>query len=184
MKVMNKLRPIITSHVICVVIAFFFFANCHAEQDGKIEAIIYTICQRTLCLETEVDANRLSKSMAHKVDEFINVSTNELFVAYDSLMKYLVDDLDLSQCKVDGYDYDHVVFSFYEYYLQIIPFVENDKEYLYINAYRRGWDKHDHSDESPSKRFVAVFGGGSNFWRVVYDIEKGTFIKFKINGVS
>ncbi len=123
------------------------------------------------------------KGLPYRVDKFVGGNTNELFVAYDSLMKHLVDNLDLTQCKDEGYDYGHLVFSFYEYYLQMIPFSRDGKKYIYINAYRRGKDKFISKDESPSEWLVNAFDGGYFFWRIVYDIEAGIFIDLKINGV-
>ena len=171
----------IVSYKIYWTLLFSFFWRIGFAESQDV-ARIYTLCQSQILstVECEMSLRRLSGNATG----FFEVVDFDLTEISDLLRNHLLSQLDLSECDSLGYQLDDVVFSFYEYYLQFIPYYEGDKKMIFINAYRRGSDKDDETDETPADHFVFVFDGGVCFWQIVYDVEGGTFSEIRINGVA
>jgi hypothetical protein len=129
----------------------------------------------------------MNKSSFHgnEVTGTFEVDEQTLFKIFDSLRDHLYGELNLARCNDRDYDLDNVVFGFYDYYLQIIPFKSGTSRMVYINAYRAHCDIQSHGDEAfPRKEVVWVFDGGSSYWQIIYNLDTGEFSKIDINGVA
>ena len=165
------------------LILLFVSVASIAFPESSETATIYTICQRKLCLTYKpTEPFFFGNRIPGYVSGYFEPDEAGLLNVYDSLRDHLYKSLDLSMCAYREYQLDDLVFSFYEYYLQFVPFYKGSKKMIYINAYRRGHDKVDTSDESPATKIVVVSDGGSNFWNIVYDVEEDKFIELDING--
>jgi hypothetical protein len=140
---------------------------------------MYTIRQRQLCLTSDTQYEPSGSTGSYELNK------TELFKIFDALKVHLHSKLDLSKMSVRYYPQGDILFGFNQYYLQFIPFEKGSKRLVYINAYFCHCDNLRHGDEAkPKEHFVSVFDGGSNYWQIVYDVDKGKFLEIKINGVA
>lgn len=173
----NILKVGVEQGAICaLIVCLLLVGEAGAECNGNLK--IYTVCQRKVCLTSEHD--NLQRWLPSDASGCFEADTNILFEVYDALASHLAENLDMSKFKLPEYELDNITFSFYEYYLQMIPFRAGDKKMMYINAYRR--DRR--SDETPAKTLIVTLGGGSNYWNILYDMEERKFIDLRINGNS
>lgn len=172
LKVRSDSNTIYALIIVCLLLA----GKTRAERCDQLK--MYTVCQRKLCMTSEND--NLERWLPSDFTGCFEVNTTTLFEVYDALASHLAENLDVSKFKFPEYELDNITFSFYEYYLQMIPFRAGNKKMMYINAYRR--DRR--TDESPAKTLVVTLGGGSNYWNILYDMEEKKFIDLRMNGNS
>ena len=165
-----------------IIVSLFLFSSLAIAKTQKQTFQIYTVRQRKLCLTSEIQTSKPPFGGANVTGSF-NIDEKTLLKIFDSLRDHLYKNLILDRCEDRDYQLDNIVFSFYEYYLQIIPFKEGSKRLVYINAYRVPCDVIDHGKEAlPSNKFVSVFDGGTNYWQITYNLDTGKFERVHING--
>ena len=139
---------------------------------------IYTILQGRLCLVSDIEKKVVMVvSYPHPTGSF-EPEIKTLYKVNKGLVSFLISELDISKFDTKGYKQDAITLSFYEYYLQYIPYISNGVKYIHINAYRRDVQN---KDGTPVEKLVLVMGGGTSYWHVTYNMEKNEFFDLKIN---
>ncbi len=169
--------------VASLIILFSSFWSMSFSESGNV-AHVYTLSRNRLfgVFQYEMDALRFGKIIEEDVTGFFEVDGSDLIEVNRLLQRYLLGELNISKACEQTYRLDDIVFSFYEYYLQFIPYYDGMKKMIFINVYRHGCDKDDEQDKSPAEHLVRVFDGGASFWQIIYDVGKGVFLKLRING--
>lgn len=163
-----------------VKLPFFLFVFVAASfADTNKTAYIYTLCPRELVLSVETSdvSSFMSPGEGVTVTGYYKMDEDVLLWLFDSLRDHLLASVDTSKCSSEDYLMDDVVFNFYRYYLQVIPFYNGPNRMAYINAYIYNHNK----DKSPSKGFVWVFDGGYAYWSIVWDLKKNEFSNMRIH---
>ena len=162
--------------------AFLFLFVTAALAGSDKTAYIYTVCPRELVLSVETNdvSSFMSLGKEVEVTGYFKMDEPSVLRIFDLLRNHLLVSVDTSKCSSSEYVTDDVVFNFYQYYLQVIPFYDGSARKVYVNAYM-----HDHNkDSSPERGFVWVLGGGAGYWSIIWNLEKNEFSNMIIHGSS
>ena len=165
-----------------IIVGLLLLSSLAIAETQKQTFKIYTVRQRKLCLTSEIQTSKPPFGGTNVTDNF-DLDEKTLLKIFDSLRDHLYKNLTLDRCGERDYQLDNIVFRFYDYYLQIIPYKEETIRMIYINAYTVPYDDKTLGDEAlPKKEFISVKDGGSNYWQIRYNLDTGKFDKINING--
>ncbi len=167
-----------------IITGLLLFSSLAIAEVQKQTFQIYTVRQRKLCLTSEMKTSNPPFG-GNDIASSFEINEQTSLKIFDALRDHLYKNLTLERCKDRDYQLDDIVFRFYDFYLQIIPFKSGAKRMVFINAYTVPYDDLTLGDEAlPSKKFVSVMDGGSNYWQIIYDLDENKFFKIRINGVA